>query len=52
MCKLLYPFLPENMRNPKGVQLLMSDPEIKKQLEANLEEYLEVCGSGLSWGLS
>ena len=38
MCKLMYPYVPDNMRSPEGVQLMMSDPEIRDQLEAALQQ--------------
>ena len=38
VCKLMYPYVPDNMRSPEGVQLMMSDPEIRDQLEAALQQ--------------
>lgn len=42
MCKLLYPFVPDNMRSPEGIQLLMSEPEVQDQLETALQQALKV----------
>lgn len=38
VCKLMYPYVPENMRSPDGVQLMMSDPEIRDKLESALQQ--------------
>lgn len=47
---MMYPFVPDNMRSPEGVQLMMSDPEIRDRLENALQQafkvgnlYLSVC---------
>lgn len=34
MQKMLYPYLPEPMRNPQSIEWMMSNPEVKKQMEA------------------
>ena len=42
MCKLMYPYVPHNMRSPEGVQLMMSDPEIRDKLENALQQAFKV----------
>ena len=42
VCKLMYPYVPENMRSPDGVQLMMSDPEIRDKLESALQQAFKV----------
>ncbi len=33
MQKMLYPYLPEPMRNPQSIEWMLSNPEVKKQME-------------------
>eukprot|EP00798_Chlamydomonas_sp_ICE-L_P000945 gene945-33932_t len=33
MQKMLYPYLPEGMRNPESIDFMMKNPEVKKQME-------------------
>ncbi|GFR46931.1 hypothetical protein Agub_g8579 [Astrephomene gubernaculifera] len=33
MQKMLYPYLPEPMRNPSSIEWMLSNPEVKKQME-------------------
>ena len=47
VCKLMYPYVPDNMRSPEGVQLMMSDPDIRDKLESSLQQAFKV-GSLLS----
>lgn len=42
VCKLMYPYVPDNMRSPEGVQLMMSDPEIRDKLENALQQAFKV----------
>ena len=41
MQKMLYPYLPEGMRNPQTFEWMMSNPEYRSQLEQMLEK--QVC---------
>ena len=47
VCKVMYPFLPEHMRNPQGVRLMMSDPHIRDQVEGALKQAFKVWQSGI-----
>ena len=38
MQKLLYPYLPEGMRNPQTFEWMMSNPEYRTQLEQMMEK--------------
>ena len=38
----MYPYVPDNMRSPEGVQLMMSDPEIRDKLESALQQAFKV----------
>ena len=38
MQKMLYPYLPENMRNPSSIEFMLSNPEVKKQMETMFEQ--------------
>lgn len=38
MQKMLYPYLPEGMRNPQTFEWMMSNPEYRSQLEQMLEK--------------
>ena len=38
MQKLLYPYLPEGMRNPETFQWMMNNPEYRAQLEEVLSK--------------
>ena len=42
VCKMMYPFLPDHMRNPEGVKLMMSDPHIRDQVERALKQAFKV----------
>ncbi len=33
MQKMLYPYLPEPMRNPASIEWMLGNPEVKKQME-------------------
>ena len=35
--KMLYPYLPEHMRNPDTFQWMMENPEMRKQIETMME---------------
>ncbi len=43
MQKLLYPYLPEGMRNPQTFEWMMSNPEYRSQLEQMLEKQVSFC---------
>ena len=43
MQKLLYPYLPEGMRNPQTFEWMMSNPEYRIQLEQMMEK--QVCSA-------
>ena len=43
MQKLLYPYLPEGMRNPQTFEWMMSNPEYRTQLEQMMEK--QVCSA-------
>ena len=47
MQKLLYPYLPEGMRNPQTFEWMMSNPEYRTQLEQMMEK--QVCSA--AWHL-
>ncbi len=38
MQKLLYPYLPEGMRNPQTFEWMISNPEYRAQLEQMMEK--------------
>jgi hypothetical protein len=42
--KMLYPYLPEPMRNPETFKWMLSNPEYRQQLETMMEQ--QVGGSG------
>jgi hypothetical protein len=33
MQKMLYPYLPEPMRNPQSIEWMLNNPEVRKQME-------------------
>jgi hypothetical protein len=33
MQKMLYPYLPEPMRNPESIEWMLNNPEVRKQME-------------------
>jgi hypothetical protein len=33
MQKMLYPYLPEPMRNPDSIEWMLNNPEVRKQME-------------------
>jgi hypothetical protein len=37
MQKMLYPYLPEPMRNPSSIEWMLSNPEVKKQMAQMFE---------------
>ena len=37
MQEMLYPYLPEGMRNPQTFEWMLSNPEYRQQLEQMLE---------------
>lgn len=43
--KMLYPYLPEPMRNPETFKWMLSNPEYRQQLETMMEQ--QVGGIGL-----
>ena len=45
MQKLLYPHLPEGLRNPKTFELMLSNPAYRSQLESMLEQ--QVCTASM-----
>ena len=38
MQKMLYPYLPEPMRNPSSIEWMLSNPEVKKQMATMFEQ--------------
>jgi hypothetical protein len=34
MQKMLYPYLPEAMRNPESIEWMLNNPEVRKQMES------------------
>ena len=42
MQKLLYPYLPEGMRNPQTFEWMMSNPEYRTQLEQMMEKQVSL----------
>jgi len=49
MQKMLYPYLPEPMRNPDSIEWMLNTPEVRKQLEQTLANSVSgsVCCLGL-----
>ena len=45
MQKMLYPYLPEPMRNPTSIEWMLSNPEVKKQMSDMFESQVH-CLSG------
>lgn len=41
MQKMLYPYLPEPMRNPSSIEWMLNNPEVKKQMSDMFES--QVC---------
>ena len=37
MQKMLYPYLPEPMRNPDSIEWMLNNPEVKKQMATMFE---------------
>jgi len=35
---MMFPHLPENMRTPEAVKLLMNDPEFQKRMDSELAQ--------------
>lgn len=42
MQKMLYPYLPEPMRNPDSIEWMLNNPEVRKQME-------QVFAQSVSW---
>ena len=40
--KMLYPYLPEPMRNPETFKWMLSNPEYRQQLETMMEQQVGV----------
>jgi hypothetical protein len=38
MQKMLYPYLPEPMRNPQSIEWMLNNPEVKKQMTQMFEQ--------------
>lgn len=45
MQEMLYPYLPEGMRNPQTFEWMLSNPEYRQQLEQMLEAQVCLCDS-------
>lgn len=43
--KMVYPQLPEGMRNPETFDMMLNDPVMRKQLEEVAEQQVRVCAS-------
>lgn len=55
MQKMIYPYLPEPMRNPASVEWMLSQPEVKKQMETLFAQQVgrcEGCGVRSSRGFA
>lgn len=46
MQKMLYPYLPEAMRNPQSIEWMLSNPEVKKQMAQMFESQVWRYGKG------
>jgi hypothetical protein len=46
MQKMLYPYLPEPMRNPQSIEWMLNTPEVRKQLEQTLASSVSPRGRG------
>lgn len=42
MQKMLYPYLPEPMRNPQSIEWMLNNPEVKKQMAQLFEQQVSV----------
>lgn len=42
MQKMLYPYLPEPMRNPGSIEWMLNNPEVKKQMSDMFESQVRV----------
>lgn len=42
MQKMLYPYLPEPMRNPTSIEWMLSNPEVRKQMEDMFESQVRM----------
>lgn len=51
MQKMMYPYLPEGMRNPAAVEQMLKDPRIKKQMEDAFASNVSVAGAGFDDGV-
>lgn len=47
MQKMLYPYLPEPMRNPDSIEWMLNNPEVRKQME---QVFAQSVSSSPSWG--
>lgn len=43
--KMLYPYLPEPMRNPETFKWMLSNPEYRQQLETMMEQQVQLTAS-------
>lgn len=43
MQKMLYPYLPEPMRNPESIEWMMNNPEVRKQMEDVFKQSVSCC---------
>jgi hypothetical protein len=50
MQKMLYPYLPEPMRNPQSIEWMLNNPEVKKQMTQMFEQQVMVTYQVLSCG--
>ena len=41
MQKMLYPYLPEPMRNPSSIEWMLSNPDVKKQMAQMFESQVK-----------
>jgi hypothetical protein len=49
MQKMLYPYLPEPMRNPESIEWMLNNPEVKKQMTQLFEQQVRpVCSLSVS----
>jgi hypothetical protein len=43
MQKMLYPYLPEPMRNPESIEWMLNNPEVRKQMEGVFAQSVSGC---------
>lgn len=46
MQKMLYPYLPEPMRNPQSIEWMLNNPEVRKQMEGVFAQSVSARGGG------